>query len=57
MKGYKKPAKIEKGICFICNKQCDTFAYCHTECALALAQEKDRRIQEAKNDESFKIQD
>ena len=48
MKGYNKPEKLEKGKCFICSKECDPFAYCHLECALALAEERDRRVKEAR---------
>jgi hypothetical protein len=48
MKGYNKPKKMETGICFICKKECDPFAYCHLECARAFVAEKDRKIQEAR---------
>ena len=48
MKGYKKPEQIIKGTCFICLKECHPFAYCHLECAIALSDEKEKRIKEKK---------
>jgi hypothetical protein len=48
MKGYNKPDKIEKGICFICIESCDFNAYVHSACAYAYLDEKERRIKEAK---------
>jgi len=52
MKINQTPDKIQTGICFICksNKDLDPLAYCHTECALALAEEKDRRNKEFYNE-------
>lgn len=51
MKGYKESRKITEGICFICGKPCDSNSYCHHECAIAFAEEKDRRIKEARQEE------
>ena len=36
-----------EGKCFICGKPCDPESYCHFECALAYANEKEKRIREA----------
>lgn len=51
MKGYTQPKKIEKGTCFICGKECKD--YCHQECALAMAEERDKRKEQAKAMEKF----
>ena len=48
MKGYTKPDKIVQGICFLCGKECYPFAYCHTECAIAYTDAKDKLIEDAK---------
>jgi len=48
MRGYNPPKGFIESICFICNKECGKEAYCHKECALAMYEEKERRIKEAK---------
>ena len=40
-----KPSPIVQGICFICNKPCEN--YCHQHCALAMADERAKRLKEA----------
>ncbi len=40
-----KPQPIIKGECFICGKPCER--YCHVECALAMADERAKRLKEA----------
>lgn len=49
MKGYIKPDKIEKGVCMICKEPCELTAYVHLGCALVYSDEKERRIDEARN--------
>lgn len=49
MKGYKKPEKIEPGICFLCGKPCER--YLHFECAIAYGDESENRIKKAKVEE------
>ena len=48
MKGYVKPEKLVKGICFVCGNPCDPDRYCHYNCSQAMAEAKERLIQEAK---------
>jgi hypothetical protein len=48
-----KPAPFVLGLCFICNKPCHESSYCHQECALAMAEERDKRKEQAKAMEKF----
>jgi hypothetical protein len=41
-----KQEKFERGNCFICKEKCRADCYCHYECAVALAEEKERRSRE-----------
>ena len=44
------------GLCFICNEPCHESSYCHLECALAMAEERDKRRAEAKEmEKSLKV--
>jgi len=40
-----RPKPIVLGQCFICLKPCE--AYCHLECALAMSEERSKRLKEA----------
>lgn len=50
MKANRTPEQLIKGICFACLGKCEQLAYCHEHCAIALAEEKDKRIKEAWSD-------
>ncbi len=47
-----RPKPITLGICFICLKPCE--AYCHQYCALAMADERSKRLKEA-NEQTNKL--
>lgn len=49
-----KPLEIKiynKGICFICGKECEKDHYAHYECCLAYAENKELKLKEL-NEES-----
>jgi hypothetical protein len=43
-----KPAPFVLGLCFICNEPCHELSYCHQECSLAMADERSKRLEEAR---------
>lgn len=47
MKGYVNPPAFTPGICFICKNMTNGESILHIECALAYAEEKQRRIDKA----------
>jgi hypothetical protein len=47
-----KPAPFVMGLCFICNEPCHELSYCHQSCALAMAEERDKRRANARGEEA-----